>query len=163
MAGPKPRQSRDAAAMSKTTKIKIPTRIMTTYLPCLDTTMTIKSCPLFFGEESVYFGEPRGEEVPHSVRLADTAVEQQGRRSLSPANGICSLLPSRHGPARSPQAYRIPRARCLFAECVPEEWRGPSRRRVVAAQIRDDRPVARLRQQRRYLDIAMNVVGPAVQ
>jgi hypothetical protein len=74
--------------MSKTTKIKIPTRIMTTYLPCLDTTMTIKSYPLFFGEESVYFGEPRGEEVPHSVRLADTAVEQQGRRSLSPANGI---------------------------------------------------------------------------
>jgi len=33
----------------------------------------------------------------------------------------------------------------------------------VAAQIRDDHPVAVRRQQRRNVDIALNVVGPAVQ
>src|SRR5215212_3857481 len=69
MAGPKPRQSRDAAAMSKTTTIKITTRIITTHLPCLDTTITIKSHPPFFGGASVYFGEPRGDEVPNGERL----------------------------------------------------------------------------------------------
>ena len=36
-------------------------------------------------------------------------------------------------------------------------------RRAVAAQIRDDHPVARRRQQRRDIDVAVNVVGPAVQ
>ena len=50
--------------MSKTTTMKITTRIITTYLPCLDTAVTIKS-PLFCGETSVYFGEPRADEVPH--------------------------------------------------------------------------------------------------
>ena len=35
--------------------------------------------------------------------------------------------------------------------------------RAVAAQIRDDHPVARLRQQRRNIGIAVNVVGPAVE
>ena len=36
-------------------------------------------------------------------------------------------------------------------------------RRAVAAQIRNDHPVARRRQQRRDIDKAVNVVGPAVQ
>jgi len=62
--------------MSKTTTIKIPMRIITTDLPFLDTTMTIKSTTLFFGEVSVYFGEPRGDEVPHRERRG-TAAEQQ--------------------------------------------------------------------------------------
>src|SRR4051794_21797788 len=47
MAGPKPRQSIDAATMSKTTTIKITTRIVITHLPCLDTIITIKGYPLF--------------------------------------------------------------------------------------------------------------------
>jgi hypothetical protein len=34
---------------------------------------------------------------------------------------------------------------------------------IVAAQMRDDHPIARRRQQRRDIDIAMDVVGPAVQ
>src|ERR671910_422990 len=88
MPGPKPRQSIDAAAMSKTTTIKITTRIISTHLPCLDTTMTIKSCSLLFGEMSVYFGEPRGVEVPHRERLGAGAEQQQNRRSLTPANGV---------------------------------------------------------------------------
>jgi hypothetical protein len=50
--------------MSKTTTIKITTRIITTHLPYLDTKMTIKSHALFFGETYVSFGEPMGDEVP---------------------------------------------------------------------------------------------------
>src|SRR4029077_14171929 len=36
-------------------------------------------------------------------------------------------------------------------------------RRAIAAQVRDDHPAARRRQQRRDIDIAVNIVGPAVQ
>src|SRR5919112_4592544 len=42
MGGPNPRQSRDAATMSKTTTIKITRRIITTHLSCLDTTATMR-------------------------------------------------------------------------------------------------------------------------
>src|SRR5215204_4876653 len=45
MPGPKPTQSIDAAAMTKTNTIKIRTNFITTHLPVLDTTMTIKSYP----------------------------------------------------------------------------------------------------------------------
>ena len=69
--------------MSKTTTIKITTRIITTHLPFFDTTRTIKSCPLLFGETSVYFGELRGVEVPHRERLGAGAEQQQNRRSLT--------------------------------------------------------------------------------
>src|ERR671912_2573274 len=88
MGGPNPRQSRDAATMSKTTTIKITTRITTTHLPFLDTTITIKSYPLSFVATSVYFAEPRGDEVPHRERLGAAAEQQQKRPSLTPANGI---------------------------------------------------------------------------
>src|SRR5215204_691978 len=88
MAGPKPRQSRDAAAMSKTTTIKITTRIITTHLPCLDTTIAIKSQPHFFGEASVYFDVLMGDEVTHRERVGSATEQQQNRRSLTPANGV---------------------------------------------------------------------------
>src|SRR5919112_2100706 len=42
MGGPNPRQSRDAATMSKTTTIKITRRIITSHLSCLDTTATMR-------------------------------------------------------------------------------------------------------------------------
>src|SRR5919112_5353390 len=42
MGGPNPRQSRDAATMSKTTTIKITRRIITAHLSCLDTTATMR-------------------------------------------------------------------------------------------------------------------------
>ena len=40
---------------------------------------------------------------------------------------------------------------------------GKKSRRAIAAQVRDDHPAARRRQQRRDIDIAVNIVGPAVQ
>ena len=46
---------------------------------------------------------------------------------------------------------------------VAERFARKKARRAVAAQIRDDHPVARRRQQRRDIDIAVDVVGPAVQ
>ena len=46
---------------------------------------------------------------------------------------------------------------------VAERFTGKKARRAIAAQIRDDHPVARRRQQRGDIDIAVNVVGPAVQ
>src|SRR5918998_3104821 len=46
---------------------------------------------------------------------------------------------------------------------IPDRLTGKKARRATTAQIRDDRPVALRRQQRRYIDIAVNVVGPAVQ
>ena len=61
--------------MSKTTTIKITTRIITTHLPCLDTTITIKSHPHVFGEMSVFFGEPGGEDVLHRERLGAAAAK----------------------------------------------------------------------------------------
>src|SRR5829696_2665681 len=88
MAGPKPRQSRDAATMSKTTTIKIPMRIITTHLPFLDTTMTTESASLYFGEASIYFGEPRGDEVPHRERRGTAAEQQLNRRFLTFTNGV---------------------------------------------------------------------------
>ena len=46
---------------------------------------------------------------------------------------------------------------------IAQRFTGKKSRRAIAAQIRDDHPVARRRQQRRDIDIAVNVVGPAVQ
>ncbi len=46
---------------------------------------------------------------------------------------------------------------------IAEGVAGKKARRARAAQIRDDRPVARLRKPRRHVDIAVNIVGPAVQ
>ena len=46
---------------------------------------------------------------------------------------------------------------------VAERFTRKKARRAIAAQIRDDHPVARRRQQRGDIDIAVNVVGPAVQ
>ena len=46
---------------------------------------------------------------------------------------------------------------------IAERFTRKKARRAIAAQIRDDHPVARRRQQRRDIDIAVNVVGPAVQ
>ena len=46
---------------------------------------------------------------------------------------------------------------------VAERVAGKKARRAIAAQIRDDHPVARRRQQRGDIDKAVNVVGPAVQ
>ena len=74
--------------MSKTTTITITTRIITTHLPYLDTTTTIKSYLLFFVATSVYFGEPRGDEVPHRERPGTAAEQPQNRRSFTPANGV---------------------------------------------------------------------------
>src|SRR5918995_2473367 len=45
MPGPKPRQSIDAAAMSKTNTIKMTTRFITTHLSFLETIIAIKSYP----------------------------------------------------------------------------------------------------------------------
>ena len=53
------------------------------------------------------------------------------------------------------------RERRLLA--VAERVARKKARRAIAAQIRDDHPVARRRQQRRDIDIGVNVVGPAVQ
>ena len=55
----------------------------------------------------------------------------------------------------------IERNRRLLA--IAERFTGKKSRRAVAAQIRDDHPVAGRRQQRRDVDKAVNVVGPAVQ
>ena len=46
---------------------------------------------------------------------------------------------------------------------IAHRFIGKKSRRAVAAQIRNDHPVARRGQQRRDIDIAVNVVGPAVQ
>src|SRR5260221_6576539 len=46
---------------------------------------------------------------------------------------------------------------------IAEGVAGKKARRAIAAQIRDDHPVARLRKPRRNVDIAVNVVRPAVQ
>src|SRR6202022_489155 len=46
---------------------------------------------------------------------------------------------------------------------VPERLVGKEARRSVAAQVRDEHVIALRRQQRRHIDIAMDVVGPAVQ
>src|SRR5262249_47038119 len=46
---------------------------------------------------------------------------------------------------------------------IPQSFTGKKARRAVAAQIRDNNPAARLRQQGRDVDKAMNIVGPAVQ
>ena len=46
---------------------------------------------------------------------------------------------------------------------IAEGVAGKKARRAIAAQIGDDHPVARLRKPRRNVDIAVNVVGPAVQ
>src|SRR5260370_20389911 len=46
---------------------------------------------------------------------------------------------------------------------VAEGFVGKKARRAIAAQIGDDHPVALLRQQRGNVDIAVNIVGPAVQ
>ena len=67
--------------MSKTTTIKIMTRIVTTHLPCLDTTITIKSYPLFFGEMTpggIRYGSPL-----RSVGVAPSSNIGEGRRCSS--------------------------------------------------------------------------------
>ena len=46
---------------------------------------------------------------------------------------------------------------------VAHRFIGKKPRRAVAAQIRDDHAIAGLRQQGRYIDETVNVVGPAVQ
>src|SRR5439155_11353405 len=46
---------------------------------------------------------------------------------------------------------------------VPERFTREKARRAVPAQIRDDHPVSRRRQQWSDIDKAVNVVGPAVQ
>jgi hypothetical protein len=46
---------------------------------------------------------------------------------------------------------------------VAERFARKKARRAIAAQVWDDHPVAHLRQERRYIDVAVNVVGPAVQ
>src|SRR5918995_4459387 len=91
MAGPKPRQSIDAAAMSKTTTIKITTRTVTTPLPCLDTTITIKSYPVFFERVVILpiFSTSSGFERPHvherfAVVLSDRRVDPPSEGPLRP-------------------------------------------------------------------------------
>ena len=59
------------------------------------------------------------------------------------------------------QGDDIDRDRRLLA--VPERVARKKARRAIAAQIGDDHPVARRRQQRGDIDIAVNVVGPAMQ
>src|SRR5687768_13386108 len=54
MPGAKPRQSIDAAAMSKTNTIKIMTRFITTHLSFLDTIIAIKSCPSTSGDVCLF-------------------------------------------------------------------------------------------------------------
>src|SRR5262245_33096254 len=46
---------------------------------------------------------------------------------------------------------------------IPQSFTGKKARRAIAAQIWDNHPVARLGQQGRDVDEAMNIVGPAVQ
>src|SRR5215475_8510740 len=46
---------------------------------------------------------------------------------------------------------------------IPQSFTGKKARRAVAAQIPDNNPVARLPQQGRDVDEAINIVGPAVQ
>src|SRR5260370_24551682 len=59
------------------------------------------------------------------------------------------------------QSDDVERDRRLLA--IPERSARKKARRAIAAQIRDDHPVARRCQQRGHIDIAVNVVGPAVQ
>ena len=59
------------------------------------------------------------------------------------------------------QGDDVERERRLLA--VADRVAGKKARRAIAAQIRDDHPVARRRQQRRDVDVAVDVVGPAVQ
>lgn len=114
--------------MSKTTTIKITTRTITTHLPFLDTTMTIKSYP-FFGKTSIYFGEPRGDEAPHRERIEAAAEQRQNLRSLTPAEGVDdrSFRLDTDPLGALKHTGSSPGARCRSSDGIPVEWRGPSR------------------------------------
>ena len=64
-------------------------------------------------------------------------------------------------PERVHQGDRVDRERRLLA--VAERLVGEEARRAVAAQVRDDHPVAGRRQQRDDVGVAVDVVRPAVQ
>src|SRR6266536_1960311 len=94
-------------------------------------------------------------------------------------HGLAALRPQRRddvGRSRAPiktgedrlldlqrihQRDGVDRERRLLA--IPERRTRKKARRAVAAQVRHDHPVARRRQHGRDLDVAMDVVGPAVQ
>src|SRR5437763_711552 len=60
-------------------------------------------------------------------------------------------------------ARRFSRSSNLASPPVPDRVIREELRRAIAAQVRNDRPIAGRCQQRRNIDKAINVLGPAVQ
>src|SRR5215216_300638 len=115
MPGPKPTQSIDAAAMTKTNTIKIRTSFITTHLPVLDTTMTIKSYPSSSGGRLPI--PPARSTAPRtSPQAVQKATVTAGVAGITPK----SITPTTNSPTNTSTPPTIPHRYTCFAAALSQ-------------------------------------------